>query len=275
MKFSRTSVLASAAAGVLLLGGCAGGTSSTPAAQEAQQADVQVVIDAFEAAVATGSAQLAGTVTTNAGGQDATFTFSGPQSFEPPAMAVEVSSDLFGSRELQQILVDDQLYVQVPELAGKWVKVPLADFAAAANPYLAPTASLDELVDLEQVGTGTQDGAEVTYYQATVEIGSALAGLGLPEQVLAGVQDKLADDPGTSTVRIAIDGQGRLVGWDQDTAIALADGTTVTAQAELSWTAFGEPVAVTAPAAADVVDLGSLAGLIPGGLAGAIPTPSS
>lgn len=274
MKFSRTSVLASAAAGVLLLGGCAGGSTSAPAAQEAQQADVQVVIDAFEAATATGSAQLAGTVTTNAGGQAATFTFAGPQSFEPAAMSVVVSSEAFGGRELQQILVDDELFVQVPELAGKWVKLPLADFAAAGNPYLAPTASMDELVDLQRVGTGTQDGAEVTYYQATVRIGSALAGLGLPDQVLAGVQDKLADDPGTSTVRIAIDGEGRLVGWDQDTAIALADGTTVTAKAELGWSAFGEPVAVSAPAAGDVVDLGSLAGLVPGGLAGAIPTPS-
>jgi hypothetical protein len=270
VKTARRKVAAAAAAGALLLAGCAGGATSAPAAQEAVQADVQVVLDAFEASIAAGSAQLTGTVSTNAGGQASTFTFDGPQSFDPPATAITVASDAFGGVELQQVLVGGELFVQVPELDGKWIKLPLADFAGAANPYFAPKEDLADLVDLQQVGTGSESGVAVTYYQATVDLGAAIAGLGLPPQVLAGVRDRLGAEPGQSTVRIAIDEAGRLVSWDQDTAIALADGSTVTAKAELDWSAFGEPVTVTAPPAADVTDAGALGGLLPG----LLPTPA-
>lgn len=263
-------VIAGAAAAALALGGCAAATdASTTAdvsAEQGQQVGTEVIAEAFRAAIATGSAQLTGSVQTNAGGQDATFTFSGPQSFAPGGMDITVTSEAFGSQSLRQVLVDGVLYVQIPELNGKWLQLPVADFAASANPYLVPEQSLDDLIDLQQVGSGSFNGQDVTYYQATLEVGSALAKLNLPPQVLAGAQEKLAADPGSTSVRLAVDSAGRLVQWQSDSTLQLADGTSVSASADLSWSAFGEPVAIAAPPADEVIDIGSVAGLLPPGL---------
>lgn len=266
---AKNAVAGAAVAAVLLLGGCSdyGATNAgAPAGEAATQAvSATVLADAVKAAQAAGSARITGSITTTSAEGAASATLAGVQSFAPAAMDLTVNSGAFaGGASVRQVLAEGEAYVQVPELGSKWVSIDLGQFAGMLSPLLTDL-DLSALPELQAAGTGTVEGAAVTFYTAEVDLDQALELSGMPADARAQVGGAFAEESGRAAVKIAIDEAGRLVEWQLDSTVNLADGGSVTSLADLRFYDFGVSTTIVAPPADEVIDGQALKGQLPGG----------
>lgn len=259
-------LIAAAAAGTLAFLGACTGTQQAPG-DPPPVGSAQAPDSAFAAALAAsreaGSARVTGSISTTTPQATGTATIAGVQDFSSGAMDLTVSSDLFGAGEqVRQLMVEGRAYVQLPELPSSWVEIDPTQFAGLANPLLAGRDIGDDL-DLRADPEASAEGPAVDYYSSDIDLGQALALAGVPGATIAAVLGGLPHDAGTATVRIAIDGRDRLVGWTLDAAVELADGSTLASTADVRWSDFGVAAEIAPPAESDLVDEEALAALLP------------
>lgn len=179
---------------------------------------------------------------------------------KPLEASLELSSaqlSVTGSDTAKMLLVDNVMYVQLAALGDKYVKAPLDDKSSPLGSLgldsLDPGALLDKFGDAIAGGTylgkDTVDGTATDHYRFTVngaELASALPSL--PSAAASAL-------PGNETVDVWFDGAGRYQQMKMD-----AGGENVT-EVFSDW---GKKVAITAPPASQVTDLGGLASALGG-----------
>lgn len=245
----------------LALSACASPVSDVAVPDGADNA--AVISAAAQTAAEAGSARLTGDITTSGGPLDTTVTLTGVQTFDPEAMDLTIRSDVFGEGlELRQILVDGNAYLALPTTTDQWVSADISEFAGAGNPFLGDQ-SWDSIGDVTETGTGAVEGVSVTFYEGTFDLGQALEMTGIGDDYEAKTGEVLAEDAGTATVAFAVDDDGRLVQWNQDTTVNLADGQVITTSVDLRWYDFGVETAIAAPPADQIVQMPDLSGLLP------------
>lgn len=239
------------------LGGCA---SSTVSQSPPQTATADVLTQAVSATEQAGTARITGSLTNSAAGKDMTAAVSGVQSFNPAAMDVTLTLD---QGTVRQLIVDGKAYVQLPELGDKWTSIDLANVAGTVSPLMSG-ADLSNLPPVTADGTGTVEGAAVTFYKTGIDLDQALRLAGVAEDARKGLAGQLAADPGTATMRIAVDDAGRLVQFVMDTTVNLADGGTQHSVMDLRYYDFGVAADIKAPAPDQIVDGSALQGQLGG-----------
>ncbi|WP_370616267.1 DUF6612 family protein [Mumia qirimensis] len=172
---------------------------------------------------------------------------------DPTKSAMRMTMDM-GGQDVEMVLVDGVVYTKAPGMPeGKWMKIDLADAAGAAGGSFAqlrdsidPAQSIknlkDSLKDLKDTGeTETLDGVEARRFDAVVDT-SKLAGL--PAAAGAQIPDEITYQywvgPDNLPRKVVLEGLGTPM--------------------ELTFSKWGEDVAVEAPPAADVVDGSSMLG---------------
>lgn len=238
-----------------VLGGCAG-AEAPPGDSPGEFATTggTVLADAVTATEQAGSARISGSITSSASGGDMTAALSGVHSFNPQAMDVTLTLD---QGVVRQVMVDGQAYVQLPELAGRWVTMNTPDLAGTISPLLSG-ADLSTLPEVTPDGTGTADGTAVTFYKADLDLGQALQLAGLTDEARGQLTGQLAADPGAAVMRIGVDDAGRMAQFTLDTTVNLASGSTETSTMDLRYYDFGVATDISAPAPDQVVDSSAL-----------------
>jgi hypothetical protein len=159
---------------------------------------------------------------------------------------------------MQEVLDGTHVYISSPALMGqlpgakKWMSVDVSKAGKALGVDVAnyssqsPQSVLDQLKaagGVHKVGPETLDGVETTHYRATVDTAKVA-------KLLKKAQFTATYEP----VDVWVDGKGLVRRMHLSYSV---NGTTTDLTA--SFSKYGEPVSVTAPAAADTFDATSMA----------------
>jgi hypothetical protein len=216
-------------------------TSTTPAAQG--HADK----DSFIAALKAGSAQVTTAhveMVMDAEGQ--TIRMTGDTKVDPKNPAMQMSMDMGGAMKLDMILLDNVLYLQgVPGVdADKWAKMEVTGEMAKefekslqqADPAKMAETYEKAVTDVKFVGDETVDGESLQRYEVTMDTDS--------------LGDTLPDDVGQLPDTITYD-----MWLDDENHIRQVAYSVSGIDAEMKMSKYGEPVDISAPKAADVVEV--------------------
>jgi hypothetical protein len=216
-------------------------TSTAPAAQG--HADK----DAFIAAIKSGSNQMTSAhveMVLEAEGQ--TITMSGDTKVDPQSPAMQMSMDMGGAMKLDMILLDKVLYLQgIPGVGdGKWAKMAMSAEMAKefeksleqADPSKMAETYEQAITDVKYVGPETVEGESLQRYEVTMD--TKALGDSLP--------DNAAQLPDTITYDMWLDDEDR---------IRKVEYSVSGIKGDMTMSKYGEPVDITAPAAADVVEV--------------------
>jgi len=168
----------------------------------------------------------------------------------PPEMAMTMNNAMLGKGDIEIRMVDGVMYMQMPMLqSGKWIKMPLTGKGSPFNGdllgQLNPGAALEEMKgaidDVTYVGDEDVDGESLHHYTMKVR-----------SEAFRKLQDQFGgtgavDLPSIITYDIWTDDDGLL----RQTKISMGDLGAVT----MSMSAWGEPVQIEAPPAAEVMDM--------------------
>jgi hypothetical protein len=171
---------------------------------------------------------------------------------------LRLDSSTLGGSGSRLLMVDNAMYLHVPALGKKYAKISLAGkdspLAQLGLSSLDPSAMLEQFGKAVSggtyVGTETIDGTATDHYRLSLD----------PKAIASALPSLSADSgatPGTETVDVWFDGEGRYKRMKMDAA-----GETVT-ETFADW---GKPVTVKAPPANQVQDMTSMLG---GALSGA------
>ncbi|MDH6133844.1 hypothetical protein P3T37_003243 [Kitasatospora sp. MAA4] len=277
----RARFLGSAAASALLaasLAACSGGSGSSSDTSGAQSAAADKLSDdpltavrnAADITGRTGSAAAATQLTTESGDKKASFTGSGGYDYEKRIGKLEVAVPPGASTtgKVVEVVEPGIVYLQnsgakVP--AGKWVRLDvrqLADGNLISNGATDPASAAGALRGAQQaqaVGDETLDGVAVKHYRGTLDLAKAADATG-GEGAYG-----LRMAAGTFTVKeipfdVWLDAQGRLNKVTEVFTFAGVAGSKdpkdqVKVTSTLTLNAFGKPVDVAEPAAADVFQM--------------------
>jgi len=216
-----------------------------------------------------GSAKVDGTIVTKSLGTSLTVPFAGKERWSPSEAAslvvsgVQVAGTSVG--KVTVLVVGQAVYLKLPALASllhkDWARISLkgatsfggadlGQFAGQAQ-QVSPGQYLELLatsVNVRAVGTATIDGIATKHYSGSVDLQKALAALPqVPE-----IWSKLATSQGIKAVHINawIDAGNR----PRKITLALAS-STVSLTVSLHLSSYGVKVSVTAPPAAQTLDL--------------------
>jgi hypothetical protein len=267
MKLER-SLTALALAGVLALSGCgnnkdngnatvgdsaSSSVSDSPSASDTQSpsgtgevvdnaeflADLQRGMEGFTTAHLT---MQAGTAAGDMSGEGDIGLSGGKL-----AMAMTMSMPALGAGDIDVRLVDGFMYMKMPQLGGKFMKVNLADpkgplaSLGQLTDAFDPSKSLDMFAEgltrAVYLGKDDLDGENLDHYQLTMDTTKIAAFKNLP---------RAANIPKTMTYEIWFDGDFQMRGMDAD----LPTGKT-----KVRYTHLGEPVDIKAPPASEVTKM--------------------
>lgn len=277
----RARVLGTAAATALLaasLAACSGGSGSSADGSGSQSAAADRLSDDPLTAVRnsaditgrTGSATAATELTTESGDKKASFTGSGAYDYAKRlgSLDVTVPPGAATTGKVVEVVEPGIVYLQnsgakVP--AGKWVRLDvrqLADGNLISNGATDPASAAGALRGAQQaqlVGEETLDGAAVKHYRGTLDLAKAAdatGGEGAYGLRMAATTFTVKEVP----FDVWLDPQGRLNKVTEVFTFAgvagskdAKDQVKVTSTVTLS--AFGKPVQVSEPAAADVFQM--------------------
>ena len=221
--------------------------SPAPQASTAPAAQGHADKDAFIAALKSGSAQMTSAhVEMVLEGQGETITMSGDTKIDPKNPAMRMSMDMGGSMKLDMIVLDKILYLQgIPGIGdGKWAKMALSGDMAKefeksleqADPSKMAETYEQAITDVKYVGPETVDGESLQRYEVTMD--TKALGDTLP--------DDAAQLPDTLTYDMWLDDEDR---------IRKVEYSVSGIKGDMTMSKYGEPVDITAPAAADVVEV--------------------
>ena len=240
-------------------------------------------IPAAAAATAATSSRVSVAVTTGSPGMSLTFSGAGAFDYAHSRGWLRLGSAGFA---LEERFVAPRLYVKlpggIPDSHGKlWLSAPVEGPGAGRNLPLmfpGPQASPADLLSLvssaatgvKNVGTATIGGTRTTHYQLTVDLAKAVSSARPAAQ---GRLRGLASLLGTGTVPadVWVDGKGLVRRVQVKLAVppakpgqapASPGGSGFSATETVTYSDFGVPVRVTAPPAAQVVDISSLGSAI-------------
>jgi len=280
---SRTRLIAfsaSFATAGLLLAGCSSttteappvastsGEASAPASSApttaTSEAPTAMLSNAANATTEAGTAKFKGDVATG----DTTIAMEGAIDFATSSMSLKVKSPLLGGDSaIDVVTVDGATYMMMPQLKGKWLKVPAK---LAKTQFSNPADGLDSLKDLanlQEVGTEEINGVATTHYSGELSLKEALDQAQVPADQLDDMKKGLESVKDDATVDVWVDGEGRVVQMKNTMSVDVA-GKTTDVSTNMSFTDFGAPVDIKAPPASDVMDssqMGGLEGLVPQG----------
>lgn len=216
-------------------------TSTAPAAQG--HADK----DAFIAAIKSGSNQMTSAhveMVLEAEGQ--TITMSGDTKVDPQNPAMQMSMDMGGAMKLDMILLDKVLYLQgIPGVGdGKWAKMAMSAEMAKefeksleqADPSKMAETYEQAITDVKYVGPETVEGESLQRYEVTMDT----------KALEDSLPDNAAQLPDTITYDMWLDDEDR---------IRKVEYSVSGIKGDMTMSKYGEPVDITAPAAADVVEV--------------------
>lgn len=273
-----TVTLAAVAAGAAMaVAGCAG--SGKSAASHVSTANV--LAGAYQSALAVHTADLTFDVSvTPASGSTTKLTGSGAIQWQPLAAQFQISLPLgsSGDTNLAFRLIGDDIYVQVPsqlasQTGGKtWIGGSISSLVSSGQAGEFDPA--DELAVLgahassvTKVGRTTAGGVATTEYTADIDLSDTTGESSTLQQLMPKLEQSLGTDE--LPVQVWIDGGGRLVQFSESVVLKNAP-SGVSSQAAGAFplketvtetlTNYGTPVSVTAPPAAQVmqIDLGQL-----------------
>lgn len=238
----------------------AGAISASPAAMLAQAA---------QSTESAGSAKVTSTTTVDsgAGGQDMTVRGGGVVDFASGEASMRLSSSLFGGgMDLEVIVADGKSYIKVPMFGDKWLETPLQDLGVT---FADPAAGLDmlkEVGDLKEVGPENVAGVPATKYTGTVDLHKLMEQTGAAQGDSSQAK-QLAKLTGVADVTVWVDGDGRIVRYDQKADLK-AGGQSLVTTMSTTFTDFGVDTAITPPPTDQVMTadqlkkLGDLAGQV-------------
>jgi len=220
--------------------------------------------NAANATTEAGTAKFKGDVATG----DTTIAMEGAIDFATSSMSLKVKSPLLGGDSaIDVVTVDGATYMMMPQLKGKWLKVPAK---LAKTQFSNPADGLDSLKDLanlQEVGTEEINGVATTHYSGELSLKEALDQAQVPADQLDDMKKGLESVKDDATVDVWVDGEGRVVQMKNTMSVDVA-GKTTDVSTNMSFTDFGAPVDIKAPPASDVMDssqMGGLEGLVPQG----------
>lgn len=228
--------------------------AASPSASASQ--DFDTLVQAAAAKSTATSSKIVLTSRTQLDGQD--ISFVGEGAYDYAAKRGRFTFELpGGAGKIEQRIIDENLYLALPQQPGVFFKLTLADLVGTSlGNTVDPSASLEVLDVLEGVKeTGTEQvrGVEATVYQGTLDPKKALEkAQGAARTV---VQNGLAKLPVDSVpITVYLDDQGRVIKLDQ--VVELPSGLKSTTTVEVF--DFGTTVTVAEPPAAAVKDGGPL-----------------
>lgn len=189
-----------------------------------------------------GTAHLEGSITAGSMGQ---VELSGDLrlSSANPGAHLRMSLALLGDG-IEAILVDKTMYVKVPGLSSEkpWLKLslrsgPLASSGLGALNMASMLKGLEGALSVKPRGQENVDGVATTRYAVTVDAAKALAAQGL---------DSLVPSAGKSP-KVVYD-----LWVDDDDLVRKLAMKTGSASVQMTFSAYGEPVTITAPPASEV-----------------------
>lgn len=252
-----------AVTGLMLTGCSAAGTDeSTNAANNAvTNADsANFAVAALSKTQEEGSARVTGSMEIEVAGEQVSTTIEGVQSFSPDAADLTMRTDILGQgAELRTILIDDVAYLKVDILGDSWFKADASDFGSGSADPAATLDALKEIANVQQTGTGSEDGVAVTYYEGELDINQALSSAGLDDEESAQLEKFLGQtDAASVPFKFAVDDQGRVVKAEMNWDFSSEDGQALKLTSIVRYTDFGVDTDIQAPPADQVQDLESL-----------------
>ncbi len=272
----RATVLSIAALGAagLILTGCnsSGSAPSTPdpvasefnpvASATATGAAAQIE-QAAQNTAASGSAKMAGTMTTTGAGADQTAKFEGAYDFNDQSMQMEISGGLFeGTQKAEMIVIGGTSYVKMPGVIpgaeDKWIKTDIGEMTGTDIDPQQSLDSLKEMANLQEAGTETLDGVETTKYTGTMSLDEALAD--------SGVTSTAVPKNAAADMTVWIDNENRIRQIKTESKVA-----GVSSVVTMRFYDFGVETDISAPPSDQVIDSQELTKGLTGGQS--IPTP--
>ncbi|GAA6526807.1 hypothetical protein [Intrasporangium sp. DVR] len=225
----------------------AGSTSAAPTTTTTPAAQGHADKDSFIAALKAGSTQMTTAhveMVMEAQGQ--TITMAGDTKMDGKSPAMQMSIDMGAAMSLDMILLDSVLYLKgVPGVdAKKWAKVAVTGEMAKefekslqqADPSKLAESYEQAITDVTFVGPQTVDGESLQQYEVTMD--TKALGDTLP--------DDAASLPDTITYDMWLDDEDRI----RQVIYSVAG-----IDAQMKMSNYGEPVEISAPKAADVVEV--------------------
>ena len=164
-----------------------------------------------------------------------------------PAMAMTMSMPALGASDVDVRLVDGFMYVKMPQLGGKFMKLDLSDpksplaslgqLTDAFDPSKTFDIYADGLTKAVYLGADDLDGENLDHYEMTIDTTKVDALKGLPAA---------SSVPKTITYEMWVDDDFQMRGMDMD----LPTGKTT-----LRYTDLGEPVDIEAPPASQITTM--------------------
>jgi hypothetical protein len=205
--------------------------------------------DALERATTAHLTLSAGGASPSIGGEgDVDYTS------EPPSVAMRLTKDQAGEG-IAVRMVDGALFVQLPMLAGRWVRMDLSDPDSPLGPALGEAFDLRSVLDgfraglrrVVLVGEEQVDGQAQRHYRVTTDPGAVAERLGSPAPSPSAPSASSSGDlPDEVTYDVWFDGAGLLRRLGSDLGPGL--GTV-----DLRLSHWGEDVDVEPPPADDVI----------------------
>lgn len=258
--------------------GCGGGSepSADPAPAESDLGPVELVRASADATQDAGSARIELTSEIVVGEQTVSFTGSG--AFDAAARRGTFSLDVpVAGGVIEQRIVDDTVYLTLPQEPGVFYSIPLADLAGTSlGGSTDPTAALQALRgvadDVKEVGTEVVRDVETTHYTGYLDVAAAIEqAQGLPKAVLQSTLGRLGVERVPFDVHL--DEEGRVRRYAQVLEVPAGEqtgGQALTSRSSVDVFDFGSPVEVEAPPSEQVKDGTPLLQLLQGALPGAV-----
>ena len=246
-----------------LLAGC-GGSGDSPSADSSAGADtlqpVSLVRSSAEATQEAGSAKIELSSETTVGGQTVAFTGAGAFDAAAQRGTFDLEVPAAGGR-IEQRIVDDMIYLSLPQEPGVFYSLKLSDVAGTAlGGSTDPTAGFQSLKaasdDVEEVGTETIRDVETTHYTGTFDVAEAI------EQAQGPTKSVLESTLGTAGLEsvpfeVYLDDEGRVRRFVQTLELPASEqtqGQPLTSRTSVDVFDFGTTVEVEPPPADKVKD---------------------
>ena len=284
----RGAVMASIAAGVLVVGALGAGAAFVLGRHQPAAAS-EAITTAASKTLAAQSADMSMTMRISVLGHDETMTGTGSFDFanQQGTFSVNFPGGSGGQQLTEQVLYDGQtVYVNVGSLVdslgsaasilqGKqWVSVDTSQFGSGSASALGggldtfgnPAAMLQQLQaeggTVTDVGPTTYDGTAVTEYSVALPNSDIEKGMG---QLPSSVQHALSGvTPPTVDAKVYVASGNLLKAIDLPISFSFA-GQTMSEDMTMVFSNFGTPVSVTPPPASEVIPFSQFAGGVLGG----------
>lgn len=254
-----------AAVAALLLAGCTADSPDGDAGAAPAVPLDQLLTTAAASTAESGTSRLSLTTQTSTGGTEVLFVGEGAYDHAADEgrlvfrVPTEGGEPVDGGT-IEERLVGDDLYLSLPEPAGVFYRLTVADVASTSLGGSAePTAwlqALQGLTDVEEVGHAEVRGVETTRYRGELDVEDAVAGAsGTAAQVLEA--SLRATDAERIPFEADLDGEGRLVRLVHQIDVPAGPATggrEVTSRGTLELYDFGTEVDVAVPPPASVRD---------------------